>query len=587
MSIHKLPEYIINRLKAWEVVENPASIIKELIENSLDANAKKISINIHDGGKSLIQVEDDGDGIELSDMDLLLERYATSKIQSEDDLLHIHSYGFRWEALASIAEVSKISILSKTAYAEIASKISKRGQETVLTHQPLWSPHGTVVTIEDLFYSVPARRKFLKSAQTEYYYCYQQFIDTALFHYDKHFILKKNDKLIFDLPPHTDISQRIDAIFKKDISTHLNPITYHNDRLTLNGLISDPQLRFWSWEHIKIFVNQRPIHDKIIRRALLDAYKRQISPWEYPFVLLLLEVKPDAVDVNVHPRKSEVKFIHAKDLYQIIFSNIQKGLGNHKIAHDTRTFDYPQQNKISQHYNNTPLIKSPTSTTNNNTKFNLSDNQSFDHKHDANTDTYTHNEYLGQYQIIWQLRNSYIILQNNDGLFYIDQHALAERIAFEQMKKTVTPDKDSSTPKQLTPEPLLQAISIDISKIPNKDEKIDQLNQLWFDCSLLWENKLIIYAVPQIFVQYKVDLETLFNHILYLEELNYDHILDKIFASKACKWSIKAGQKLSYNQMENLIQEWFKAIPGMFVCQHGRPFFIQFDKKQIDKLFDR
>ncbi|HCY21185.1 TPA: hypothetical protein DIC40_05040 [Patescibacteria group bacterium] len=201
MAIHKLPDYMINRLKAGEVVERPASVIKELVENSLDAGATHIKITVNDGGKSLISVEDNGTGIELSDMDLLLERYATSKINGEQDLYNLQSYGFRGEALASIAEVSKTSIISKTAYAEIATKLTKIEQSLVMKHVPVGFKHGTIVSIQDLFYNVPARLKFLKSSQTEYFYCYNYFVDVAMFHYDKHFTLLKNDKVAFDLPP--------------------------------------------------------------------------------------------------------------------------------------------------------------------------------------------------------------------------------------------------------------------------------------------------------------------------------------------------------------------------------------------------
>ncbi|NOZ43653.1 MAG: hypothetical protein GXP45_00495 [bacterium] len=194
---------------------------------------------------------------------------------------------------------------------------------------------------------------------------------------------------------------------------------------------------------------------------------------------------------------------------------------------------------------------------------------------------------MGEYQILGQLRNSYIILQSNDALFYIDQHALAERVAFEQMKNDLDKHQNYQNIHALKPEKLLQAISIDISYSPQINEQIAQLNKLGFDCNLLGENKIIVYAVPQIFIKYKVDLETLFEQIRHMEEINFDHILDKIFASKACKASIKAGQKLSYEQIQQLLQDGFQYIPGMFVCQHGRPFFIQIDKSDIDKLFDR
>ncbi|MDO4714168.1 MAG: DNA mismatch repair endonuclease MutL [bacterium] len=216
MAIHKLPDYVINRLKAGEVVQRPASLLKELVENALDAGARALTITINDGGKSFLSVEDDGTGIELSDMELLLERYATSKIESEQDLLSLESYGFRGEALASIAEVSKITVLTKTKYAEIGTKLIKRGGEQLMQHVPVPFSHGTVISVEDLFYNVPARLKFLKSAQTEFYYCYNYFVDVALYHYDKAFILKKNDKITFDLKPARDLQTRILDLFKKD-----------------------------------------------------------------------------------------------------------------------------------------------------------------------------------------------------------------------------------------------------------------------------------------------------------------------------------------------------------------------------------
>ena len=185
MTIHKLPDYVINRLKAWEIVERPSSILKELVENSLDAWAQHIEITINDGWKSFLSVQDDWTGIELSDMDLLLERYATSKIQTDEDLYNISSYWFRGEALASISEVSKITIITKTKYSQIWTKLQKKWWDIITSHQAVWFEHWTIVEVEDLFFNVPARQKFLKSAQTEYFYCYTYFVNIALRHVDK------------------------------------------------------------------------------------------------------------------------------------------------------------------------------------------------------------------------------------------------------------------------------------------------------------------------------------------------------------------------------------------------------------------
>ena len=590
MAIAKLADYVINRLKAWEVVNRPSNALKELVENSIDAWATSLEINIVDWGKNLISVQDNWEWIQLSDMDLLLERYATSKLKTDEDLLSLSSYWFRWEALASIAEVSKITVLSKTAYSEIGTKLTKRWTEKIVNHQPVPFENGTVITVEDLFYNVPARLKFLKSTQTEFYYCYNYFVDVALWHHDKDFIFKKNDKVVFDLKATDDLIDRINEIFKKDWKNNLKTLDYADDDLTITWVVSDPIIRFWSSENIKIYVNSRPIQDKIIYKAIMDAYNRQISPWEFPFVVLKLDIKPELIDVNVHPSKLQVKFVDSQKIYQLVYNSVYKCLSDNKITSVVHDFIWSENSGNTQnYYNKTPWQNVFLGSRDFNKKsednifwfqeqkikgFPLSNNQTFDFYDDSKTYS---NPDIWDYQIVWQLWNTYIVLQSNDALYYIDQHALAERIAFENMKKA------TSLKKEL----LLQPVKFSVTDIPDLQEKITQLNELWFDCSLLSENVMVVYAVPNIFITYPVDLEILFNYVLYLEDINFNHVLDGVFATKACKTSIKAWHKLSYEQMANLVKEWFDSIEGMFVCQHWRPFFVKIEKGSVDKMFDR
>jgi len=574
MSIRKLPEYLINRLKAWEVVERPASIIKELVENSLDAGATMIKIDIHDGGKSLISIEDNGSWIELSDMDLLFERYATSKIHGEQDLFNLSSYGFRWEALASIAEVSKTTIISKTAYSEIGSKVTKLWMDAIIKHQPVGFVHGTLVTIQDLFYNVPARLKFLKSAQTEFFYCYNYIVDIAIMHPDKTFIFKKNDKNIFDLQPRDSLMERIMDIYKKDRSKHIQEIADKTEELSLYGIVGNAQLLFGSAENIKIYVNKRPVQDKIIRKALMDAYYRQIAPGEYPLAILMIDAKPSFVDVNVHPRKLEVKFADSRKVYDIIYTNIKKALWEQRISTISQQFSRWATSPItstemesmfdSQNFTNTPQSSITQAS-----MFSSSEQEQ------------SRDKEVGEYKVVGQLWNAYIVLEANDALYYIDQHALAERILFEKIKDWI---KNTDWPSS---EILLQPIMIEVTNIPNLDQKLDEINALGFDVSLIGENKVAIYSVPQVFSVYKIDMEKIFNHILYLEIITFDYILDKIFATHACKVSIKAGDRLSLPEMANLVKDGFSWVPWLFVCQHGRPFFIKTEKKDIDSFFDR
>ena len=606
MSIHRLPDFVINRLKAWEVVQRPASLLKELVENSLDAGATELIITINDGGKSFLSLQDNGCGIELSDMDLLLERYATSKIDSEQDLFSLKSYGFRGEALASIAEVSKISVLTKTKYAEIWTKLVRRGNENVIKHLGVPFEHGTLITVEDLFYNVPARLKFLKSAQTEFYYCYNYFVDIALYHYDKAFILKKNDKLIFDLKPARNLQNRILDLFKKDWWEKLIPLAQKSEKLEISGVISDASLRFGSGENIKIYVNERPIQDKIVRKALMDAYARQITPGEYPLAILMFKIEPSEVDVNVHPAKLQVKFADSQMIYQVVYQTISELLGKHKIWFVGSEFFQWKGTASSPSFAQSSAFPSQKPDfsaffaeeekggeksdffspwiggrkAENEALFGVWRSQisqfgSLDVEH--NQEQFYFHKDIGEYQILGQLWNMYIALQADTALYLIDQHALAERIAFEKMK----------TSQDLTSESLLQPLKFEVTQIAHLEQKIEELNQLGFEISLLSENVIVIYAIPKVFVQYPVDMWVLLNHVLYLKEITFDHLLDGVYATKACKASIKAGHKLSYLQMQQLVQDGFEFIPGMFVCQHGRPFFVKMDKKHVDGLFDR
>jgi len=602
MAIHKLPEYVINRLKAWEIVERPSSILKELIENSIDAQAKHIEITINDWWKSLLSVQDDWTWIELSDMDLLLERYATSKIQTDEDLNNITSYWFRGEALASISEVSKITIITKTKYAQIGTKLQKKWQDIITSHTPVWFEHWTIIEIEDLFYNVPARQKFLKSAQTEYFYCYSYFVNIALQHIDKHLTLKKNNRMIFNLEP-TNLLDRITDIYKQDWKKNLKEFDVVSNYVHFYWVVSDPVLHFWSSENIKIYVNWRPIQDKIIKKALMDAYSRQISPWEYPFAILKIEIDPKNLDVNVHPSKLQVRFADSQQIFQLVYNTISETLWRNKISHQTQHYIKDNQQYLyteNQWLNNQNLnnidsnfwknIESKSFISQQMELFNEaikitnitnSSNQSLfwinSNTYEWNVSKKFFNEEIWEFKIIWQLRNSYIILESQDSLYYVDQHALAERITFETMKKE----------QNLNPEPLLQPIKYEITNVPNLSEKIEELNKLWFEITLLWENVIVIYSIPKIFVTNPIDFMKLFNHVLYLEKISFELLLDWIYATKACKTSIKAWNKLSIPQMEQLINDWFEKIPGMFVCQHWRPFFVRIEKREIDWFFDR
>lgn len=580
MSIKLLPDIVINRLKAWEVVERPASVIKELVENSIDAQATKISIDIHDGGKSLILIQDNGTGIDLRDSDMVLHRYATSKIESDDDLDHLWSYGFRGEALASIAEVSTLVLESITTWHQLGFRIEKNHQHTSIDHVSLPFEHGTKIIIKDLFENTPVRRKFLKSSQTEYFYCYQLCLDFALVRYDIHRVISKNGKIVHDLPPTTDIQNRIGQIFKKERWPQLHTISHEHNNLIINGVISNSTLTFWSNEYCKLYVNGRPIQDRALQKAIMDGYRRQIHHGEYPLAIIAIDIASNLVDVNVHPRKIQVKFVDPGVVFTTLLSTIQDNLWENKIfqwSHKLPTHHHmPQKNDIQSP---TPLFSDQKIDWSNNPKLFFTD-----HYEPAAEQTNSNNT---TYKVVWQIRDSYIIIQHEDGLRYIDQHALAERIAFEKLRKKVDSWHYESTT-------LLSPISIQIPAHQDSSNISEILNNLKFETSIRWDHSLIIYKVPQFLVEYHIDIEKIMRHLIdtnnqELEIKNswINKILDSIFATRACKTSIKANHRLSLLEMQQLINDGFEYIPWSFVCQHGRPFAIEIDKKQIDTMFDR
>lgn len=509
-------------------------------------------------------------------MDLVLERYATSKIETEEDIYSISSYGFRGEALASISEVSKLTIQTKRADSTVGQQLTKVGQEIQVKPMSFAGGHGTTVIVEDLFFNTPVRQKFLKSPQTEYFYCHDLFINFALIHRDKYRILKKDGKIIFDLPPATDLLTRFTKIFKKEWESNIRILDFDDRNLRMYGVLSDSSLTFGSPENIRIFVNARPVHDKILKKALISAYDRQIAYGTYPLALLFVDIDPESVDVNVHPRKLEVRFADPGSIFQAVQLAIRKALGNEKIIDIPRetlqkigtvrfdirnntheSAEYVQQTGLgfdfSSHVTAEPSISNTSLTI------------------DADDTHFT---------VVGQLRDMYIMLETQDGVYLIDQHALAERIAFEKMKKRAANDG-------MVAEPLLQPVTVDLPQSMLMDEKLEQLQQLGFDVSLFGEHKLIVHAVPRVFVENQIDMEKLLHITLHKEPLSFESILDELYAMKSCKASIKAGQKLSLPEMQHLVEEGFSQIDGMFVCQHGRPFFIKMQKKDLDGLFDR
>ena len=575
--IKKLSQNIINLLAAWEVVERPYSVVKELVENSLDAGADYIEIDIENGWKNLIRVFDNGEWIKKEDLPLSIEEHATSKISKIDDIYNIHSFWFRWEALSTISEVSKFVIITKTKNDDIAYKLEKVWKEVNIEWTNSNFQNWTNIFVKDLFYNIPVRQKFLKSKQTEFKYIKDLVDDFAIKNYNVNFKLIHNWKVVSEYKKTEDLLSRINQIYPKEWEQNYLFVDHNDEIYKVYWVIWKSILKFNS-PSIKIFVNQRPVKNKIIQRAILQAYSRWIEPKMSPFCILFLDIKKDLLDVNVHPRKEEVKFVDPGSIYNLVYNliknTIEWNLNNldNKSGLEKKTNYIKFQassNKISKNNLNWEDIKkiNDNSLDIDFNKNNIISNNNFENKNK-----------LEDIIIVWQIFDSYILFQKWEDFYIMDQHAVAERIIFEKMRKEF--DKDKQT---LLTIPITIEVKIDI------DKKLDILRQYGFDISYFWNNKVIVYSIPSVLEKYKVDISSFLNNLLHSEEddISLTKILEYTLATKSCKAAIKANHKLSVLEMEQLIKDWLENIDWFFVCQHGRPSVVRLSKHDIDGFFDR
>ena len=556
-------------MAAWEVVERPYSVVKELVENSLDAGADEIVVDVTKWGTKLIKVQDNWQGISKEDLPLTIEEFATSKIKSIEDLYSLHSFWFRWEALSTISEVSKFRIRSKIESDTIWYELEKIWPDVKISPVNVNFDHGTVVMVEDLFYNLPVRQKFLKSQQTEFKYIQDLMQNYAIKNFDKSFKLIHNQKTIFNYPKTDDFISRLKQIFPASWAENYLPFEFSDWNISLWWVLWKSILKFNS-NMIKIFVNSRPVKDKIVQKAIMQAYSRWIEPGMYPFVILFMDVDSKLVDVNVHPRKEEVKFIDPGSIYNLVFNVVKQNLEQEKwLENKAMKVSIPTQKKLkTNHFFQTAdMIKKQAKLEN-----------TLDLWFEQNIFSEQEKREFDDIKIIGQIFDSYILFEKSDELYIVDQHAVAERIIFEKMRKEYDKDKQ-----------FLLAIPMTFDIKDVDEEKIEKIAQLWFDISKFGENKVILYSVPEVLKKYEIDIFWLVNSLLFskLEDISVDKMFEDVLAMKSCKAAIKANHKLSFVEMEQLIKDGQKYIDWFFVCQHGRPSVVRLSKEDIDKFFDR
>lgn len=587
-KIRILPETLTNKIAAGEVVQRPASVVKELMENSIDAEARTITVIIKNGGKSLIQVVDDGNGMDRDDLLLAFERYATSKIKDEDDLSRISTLGFRGEALASIASVSIVDAVSGVKGDMEAYELKIVGGE-FKDIRPHSNIGGTSISIRNLFFNVPARRKFLKSAEIELKNIIDIFRKFALAYPEKSFVLIHNDREIYNLRP-SDLADRIAELYSPEYRKNIVEVSVEERELSISGFIGNLNLIRPRRGEQTFFVNRRYVSNRTLSNAVISAYRSVISGDEYPFYCLNLMIPPDKVDVNVHPAKMEVKFREDYRVFQFVKISIGKYVEEVKKSipgfDKPRIWEYYEIKKESGGFAEEKDRERKVTAEIARLKLEDADNRSQVWKERAKK----FSEHLKEESSVppgvgipvFQFAERYIITQVKSGLVIIDQHVAHERILYEAALKAVT--QGSWKPQQLLFPQVIELSAEDFSVLL---EILPYLNKIGFRMREFGRNTIVVDAVPAGMRWGRES--TIIKEIIdtYVEYRKHESSAVKsVAASYACKAAIKAGDKLSEEEMINLVDRLFTTSNPYF-CPHGRPIIVNLSLDEIDKRFKR
>lgn len=610
-----LPQYIANRIAAGEVVGRPEAVVKELIENSIDAGAKNITLLIRDAGKALIQVIDDGIGMNEDDAVLSFQRHATSKITEADDLEHIKTLGFRGEALASIAAVAQVELKTKTEADELGTLIKNNGSE-ITEHTKTQAEKGTSISVRNLFFNTPARRNFLKTNQTEFKHIYETFVRLAIANHNVSFTLINEDEEVFNLQA-SGLQNRLLQIYGTEASESLIEVDYANELISLKGFIAKPSFTKKTKQDQILFLNNRYVVSKSLSYAVHMAYEDLIEKGDYPNFYLFLTIDPVKFDINVHPSKLEVKFEDERS----IFSFIRKG-----VMTTLEKNDLIVSAKINNPMDRQPNILSSSSFTgkqNYNTAFTFrkhegsesqggsatihemftqpgerkhvstttGDNSAgaFKHPIDVNdilsekVQKESSTDSLVSKNELWQFQRKYIMYQLDSMLMVIDQHAAHERILYEQALDRLNSNANLSQQLLIPIYIEMNAVDFEIAKSLE-----GELKALGFDIEIQSKRKIKVKGIPS---DVKIGNEAKILQELIDEFKENDVKLnlekrDNLAKSYGCKHAIKAGDALSENEMLNLIDQLF-SVKMPYVCPHGRPTIVKISMDELDKMFAR
>lgn len=602
-SIMKLPKSVANRIAAGEIIERPASMLKELLENAVDSGADNIEVSVEEAGIKTMIIEDNGSGIAFEELPLAITHHATSKIYSIEDLDNIYTLGFRGEALASIGDVTNLEIVSKSIDEKTGGKIVVEAGK-ILEHKPYASVNGTKITAKNLFFNIPARYKFLKHISREFYLVKEVFDMEALVQPNITMKLYNNGKLVNSYLKVDNLKDRIENYLNdSNVFSNLIELNIEKNDINIYGLFSNSKISQSMRKNNFIFLNNRPIENRVIAYAIKNAYSNSIPKERYPFFFLYINVDTNKVDVNVHPSKKEVRIKNERDISGIIYNAIYNNINsvnnfssvNIEVDIDkdiTPTFPIQSSNitasNSANNFNHTENNYSHTVFNNNELVSNVSYDNVFnrDDVNNNNLEPQKNNIEFGEYvKAVGQVFSSYIIAERGNEMYIIDQHAAYERLNYERIYKTLMSGKLEYEKLLIPCEIEYRDYEIDI--LNSSKEQIESIG-IKFESNS--KNSIIIDEVP-IYIPKNQKIDKIIKDILdiYISKES-NNSLEKLIkhtcSTISCKYSPKAGDKLSLNDMQTLL-DLLEEENILTNCPHGRPFVLRLSKDYLDKKFFR
>lgn len=632
-NIVLLDDLTINKMAAGEVIERPANVVKELVENSIDAGAKNIVVEVKNGGKTFIRITDNGKGIAIDDMTIALERHATSKIRQIEDLEKTYTMGFRGEALASIVSISKLTIISKTQDMPMGMKLVAEGGN-IISQDEVGAQNGTMMTVENLFFNVPVRYKFLKNDATEFRYIKELVQKIALANLDVAIKLINDGKNVFQSTGNGNIEDIVYTLFGKEIKDNLIEVNYTDGEVKITGVIGNTLMAKDSRKNQILFLNKRNIKNQMLTNSADQAFKGGTGIGKYGFFILNMEMPATYYDVNVHPTKMEVRFKDEQNLYKIMYHAIKGSLlnkeflGNNEIENNKENYVEDELKFLTNHYNMQPenLQNNKKNEINNlsqNTNKSLDNtcNSENNNLNNKNTDIENslNNKYINinnlaipnieqsnskfinisnngnldlinrdrirdvNYKYCGIVFRTFIMIEIDNELYLVDQHAAHERVLYEQIKENYKNNIRNNSQLMLMPE----IVNLTHREMGFVQENIKLFQNYGFDIEVFGENSIKINGIPDIEYKMKIDTKDVFmdvlDEMLTKERTTIKDIEERFIATVACKAAVKANMDLEESEVHKLLDRLLK-LKNPYTCPHGRPTTIKLGQLKNGEL---